>query len=533
VDIFLLLFVLCVIAGSVYANIRILQYYQDPCDKGLRQSVFVKGVIVASLTLCWLLNILLPVDVRNSRPVPGMLDMRLIWTIAFATLGIFLILVIPVAMFYHEADGDVAIGKKVKRHVLCNMFFMLLFLGGGLGIGYAFLSQAAIPVREYHCPETHWTDSSQVLTAAQIGAEACATATDGHIHFKVGFQVYMIAFMCFIGWFFFVTFGGIGLSALPIDLILEFVDRPKAIDVATFQQDRRAMGNESAELLGAAAELQRRDSELSAESGWRARRKKRALAADYNKWKIEVNFLEEDFEKLQISHHEKGESILVSAVKLSCGVLFAILSIMWILHTVLYVIVRKYEPTFSSIFLNALFAAFEGPGLYPFGVALFGVFNLYLLLCVVKGCLKFGMRIFICFSIHPMKAGATPLNSILFNVLMVLLSSATVVQFSQEAFSDYARLTDADVIFAAQIKYLTFYSYFFENNVFLYALLGWFLLSLIYLLVVGPRDHKGGRRSKSKSKDKKGKKEKEGKEKKSKKEKIDKGKEKDALKSSA
>lgn len=153
------------------------------------------------------------------------------------------------------------------------------------------------------------------------------------------------------------------------------------------------------------------------------------------------------------------------------------------------------------------FAAFEGPGLYPVGVALFGAFNLYLLLCVVKGCLKFGMRIFVFFSIHPMKYKATPLNSMLFNVLMVLLSSATVVQFSQQAFSDYARLTDADVLFAAQVKYLTFYSIFFEHNVFLYALLAWFVLTIIYLAVRGPRDNDGNQRRR-KDKGKKDKKDK-------------------------
>lgn len=502
VDIFLLVFVICVVVAGIYVNIRILQYYQDPADSGIGSNVFVKAVVVASLTLCWLVNILLPVDVRNSRPVPGFLDMSSIWTAAFVTLFAFILIVIPATMFYHEADGDVVMGKKVKRHVLCNMFFMLFFVGGALGISYAFLAEAAIPVRQYKC--SNWLDSDEVLNAAAVGAKACVEASDSSINFKVGFQVYMVAFMCFIGWFFFVTFGGIGLSALPIDLILEFVDRPRPIDEVTFQQERREIGRISQELLSTAAELQKRDTDLASETGWRARRAKARLSADYNRWKKEVMFLEEDFDRNQISKHEKGESLAVSIVKLIMGIIFAIMSLMWILHTILYVLVRQYAP-FMPTFLNALFEAFEGPGLYPVGVALFGTFSLYLLLCVIKGCLKFGMRIFICFAIHPMKMKATPLNSILFNVLMVLVSSATVVQFSQEAFSDYARLTDADVIFAAQIKYLTFYSIFFKNNVFIYMLLGWFLLTLIFLLVRGPRDHEG-RRSKKNKKSKKGKK---------------------------
>ena len=36
-----------------------------------------------------------------------------------------------------------------------------------------------------------------------------------------------MAIISFVGWFIFVIFGGLGLSALPLDLIMEFVHRPK------------------------------------------------------------------------------------------------------------------------------------------------------------------------------------------------------------------------------------------------------------------------------------------------------------------
>merc|ERR1712217_186665 len=58
---------------------------------------------------------------------------------------------------------------------------------------------------------------------------------------------------------------------------------------------------------------------------------------------------------------------------------------------------------------------------------------------------------------------------------------------AQTAFSDYARLTDADGIFSAQIKYLVFHSWFFENNVFIITLLVCFVLAIIFLFV-RPRD---------------------------------------------
>ena len=44
---------------------------------------------------------------------------------------------------------------------------------------------------------------------------------------EVSLAVYIIAIMSFFGWVFLVLFGGVGLFALPIDMINEFRHRPK------------------------------------------------------------------------------------------------------------------------------------------------------------------------------------------------------------------------------------------------------------------------------------------------------------------
>ena len=106
----------------------------------------------------------------------------------------------------------------------------------------------------------------------------------------------------------------------------------------------------------------------------------------------------------------------------------------------------------------------------------------YLLITTVKGNFKFGLRIMILGQIHPMKKDNTYMNSILFNVLLVMLTSVSVIQFSIRAFGEYTSLTDADIIFNTQIKYLTFFSFFFKYNIFEYGLLAIALISLIYLL---------------------------------------------------
>jgi LMBR1 domain-containing protein 1 len=38
-----------------------------------------------------------------------------------------------------------------------------------------------------------------------------------------------MAFMSFFGYIFLVVFGGVGIPALPIDLINEFINRPKIV----------------------------------------------------------------------------------------------------------------------------------------------------------------------------------------------------------------------------------------------------------------------------------------------------------------
>ncbi len=63
-----------------------------------------------------------------------------------------------------------------------------------------------------------------------------------------------------------------------------------------------------------------------------------------------------------------------------------------------------------------------------------------------------------------------------------MLCVLPVVQFCTQAFNTYARLTDADVLFSSTMKYLKFFRYFWQYNVFLYVILILILLSAIYFV---------------------------------------------------
>ncbi len=75
------------------------------------------------------------------------------------------------------------------------------------------------------------------------------------------------------------------------------------------------------------------------------------------------------------------------------------------------------------------------------------------------------------------------MNTILFNIGLILFTSFSVTQFCAAAFDDYVIFTDIQLIFSVQIRYLIFFVYFYKYHIFEYLLLFFIFASLIYLLV--------------------------------------------------
>jgi LMBR1 domain-containing protein 1 len=47
------------------------------------------------------------------------------------------------------------------------------------------------------------------------------------LELNVSFPIYVIGLISFLSWFLFIVFGGIGIAAIPMDLIRAFIGRPK------------------------------------------------------------------------------------------------------------------------------------------------------------------------------------------------------------------------------------------------------------------------------------------------------------------
>ena len=110
------LLALCVIIPIllVVINFYVLVYFQDPADK--RAAYFPKALIVVGLTLAEAAVLLIPLDVANRSGALdctlgaataancGGLDLALVWQIVYVTIAGFVLLLIPYAIFYYEAD---------------------------------------------------------------------------------------------------------------------------------------------------------------------------------------------------------------------------------------------------------------------------------------------------------------------------------------------------------------------------------------------------------------------------------------------
>lgn len=134
-------------------------------------------------------------------------------------------------------------------------------------------------------------------------------------------------------------------------------------------------------------------------------------------------------------------------------------------------------------FFNELLIGLEQKNAGFLATFIFAYLCLYMLWAVQKGNIKFGIRIPLCCRFHPMKENETWMNSFLFNVILLLIASVGVIQLCIASFPTYTRNSDIYMIFGNTIRYMYFYNFFYEKNVFAIAFVTWSLLTLIYMLI--------------------------------------------------
>mmetsp|Transcript_15255 Transcript_15255/g.42237 ORF Transcript_15255/g.42237 Transcript_15255/m.42237 type:complete len:554 (-) Transcript_15255:106-1767(-) len=531
VDVFLVIAIIVAFAILLIGAVYLLVYYQHPDDHN--DAYIPKFVVIFGFVLAGWTVLLFPLDVANNEGYAGCdgydtafcggLNMEALWEAIFWLIPIWIFVLIPFSTFYYEADdGTLMMGtayganhvkKSRMAEACCYQLFVFIIVGLIFVVTYLTLSDTKIPVEDY-------TQSSVRVNALiaggtyynypDLGVNATfsldalenmgsndqnyySQVTDNgsqDIVLQVGVGTFYAGLMAWLGWWLFALFGGVGLAALPLDLILAFVHRPKHMDPVEFSEAQLSLRERVNELvdIGELIKIER-DQKANAgivTSGWSLDSDKRKAARDERQailgFKQAVFLLEKDVEDFQaMSINYENYNPLIPFISLILGICSCIISLFWFIHICIYV----YPDPPLAPFLNNYFEWFDQ--WFPlFGVLSVAIFVTYLLFCAVKGCFKFGVR-FMFFQIHPMKIGKTYMSSFMFNIALVLLCALPVVQFSQEAFSDYAAFSEIRQIFGVQIQYLQFFNFFWTKQIFIYIFMAITVLTSIYL-ACRPRD---------------------------------------------
>lgn len=470
VNVFLIIIGVIIFLALIAANFYILVYFQHEEDKNT--AIFPKIAVIVGLTLTELNILLLPFDVANTRTNGG-IPMTIIWEVFYIILAVVAVVVLPFAVFYYEAeDPDSSNMKQIRSAVIYEFITAVIFTVVSVVL-WRINGVAEVPVASM----TSGLTPSQNFSSCP-GCTLIPLGPNNTLDFSINYVLYIISILAFIGMFLFTIFGGIGLAALPMDLINGFRNRPKRIKLSEYLKRKLELGTRSEQLLEAGKKLNDKMARTGGRPSGRTQRN------EYNKFRAAVYILEEDFKKLEKSYG-KGIGplflqILWDYTQLVLGIISIILSITWLIHIIVYVIpVSNFAPPldgFLNNFFNILDSAFS-----LFGVVAYGIYSFYLLWCVIKGNFKFGLRIPLIFSIHPMKVGETLMNAFLFNTLLILLASVSVVQFCVSSFDLYSRFSGIDILFNVAvrnirgIKYVWYY-YF-------WALIAFAVLGMIYLFI--------------------------------------------------
>lgn len=477
-------------------NVYLLVNYQHPDDKN--QAYFPKFVVVLGLSVAAISILMLPADVANRQACRHALyngacnltlPMKNLWLAVYILDAVLVFLIIPFAMFYYEGDQDKSVGKRIGS-ALCWVGVSAVVCGLVLGILYGLVGKVDFTVRHLSSSTVSFPNLWDYSSSQQCisGSKQCAayTASDASKKtwtMRTTFPEYVVALATIVGSVLFTIFGGVGIACLPLGLIFSFVQRPKAVITRSqYIKEATELGKKAKELKKAADALHQE--ERSGSKGRKWRKNVKAVEKELLQLEEDVKLLEEVYPQGEQAETAWAMTVLGYLAKLVLGVLGLIVSVAWVAHIVIYLLIN---PPLSP-FLNEVFIKLDDIwGLL--GTVAFAFFCFYLLIAVIAGAMMLGMKL-VFITIHPMKWGATLMNSFLFNVALILLSSISVIQFCSTAFAYYARATAAQEIFGHTLESLRGIRFLYKYNVFQIAFIILAGLTLVYYTIFGWRRKK-------------------------------------------
>ena len=154
--------------------------------------------------------------------------MKDFWLAIYMLIAILVIFFLPFYIFLYETDEEDGVIKRITTAFIYEII-TLIVVCLILFISWAFLKFAQIPITVYSKQVTALESSKADINYTAFKTQKQNTK-DSILELSVSFPIYLLALMSFVGWILFVVFCGVGLTALPMDLIQEFTGRPKLVE---------------------------------------------------------------------------------------------------------------------------------------------------------------------------------------------------------------------------------------------------------------------------------------------------------------
>ncbi|KAJ3296794.1 hypothetical protein HK104_001210 [Borealophlyctis nickersoniae] len=315
-------FAILVILAAIY----FLVYFQHPDDKWV--AWFPKIVVVLGLTLACYNIFLLPLDVANQKgqlSPAGAIPMTQINLAFYITTIIMALVGVPFTVFFYEGaddtdDDDQRSSPQAFAYALKWMIPLLIFMGALIFVLYWFLGYADINVVRL---------TGQLVLDVSLTTDYCAPVTGGPavpcqlqtgtIHVTVSPLVYIVAIVSFAGWVLFAIFGGVGLASLPVDLVQDFIHRPKPIKAQEYAERKKVIGQQ-AQLLMEAGKTLNEEMRAASRTGAFGRRY-RTIKNRENEFRKDVLILEYHYRRLEDAYRNQGGNFLWQVAKLIAGII--------------------------------------------------------------------------------------------------------------------------------------------------------------------------------------------------------------------
>ena len=194
--------------------------------------------------------LLLPLDVANNASCSDAvirsecdfaLPMEELWYAVYMSMFLMVVVVVPWTFFFYEQEEEDTTRTKAKSASLW-VTGVVAGLAIILGLCYAYLGFVELPVTSLKsgfstlaaAPITSASrciiaDAANGMTSAGYACDATGGVTTEEWEVRTTFPVYVIAMSSIAAWFLLMVFGGVGMAAIPIDLLKAYVGRPRKV----------------------------------------------------------------------------------------------------------------------------------------------------------------------------------------------------------------------------------------------------------------------------------------------------------------